>query len=92
MRVRLSRPPITRLCTQSRSKVVGSVPVSSRFLLVHLGERTRPVSFVPGKTNDVQVLAEATKRSFRNVVKPDDKVVLQLKSDDWGGIFASVRF
>ena len=36
------------------------------FVVVHngedgFGERTRPVSFVPGNTNDVQTLAESTK-------------------------------
>ena len=33
-----------------------------RTVLVHFGERTRPVSFVPGNSSDVQTLAEATKR------------------------------
>jgi len=42
-----------------------------RTVLVHFGERTQPISFVPGNTNDVQALAEATKRAFRVAIGTD---------------------
>ncbi len=57
-----------------------------RTVLVHLRERTRPVKFV-SSGDDVASVVEATRLAFSEVVGPRDSVALQMKDEDWGGVF-----
>ena len=61
--------------------------MDEKTVLVQLGERVRPVVIAPGDGDDVARATVATCTVFRDVLSPADEIVLQLKDEEWGGIF-----
>ena len=61
---------------------------ASKTVLVCFEQWKRPVTFNGG----VQVLTEAMKTAFQDVLPADDNspLVLQVKNEDWGGEFVDV--
>jgi hypothetical protein len=56
-------------------------------VLVSLGDNTRVVSFTADSSaGDSEALTESVKSTFQDVL-PGQSFFLQIKSEDWGGVF-----
>ena len=58
-----------------------------RIVLVTVGELARPVVFTDGQNDDVTEVKKAALRVFNDVLKVGDRITLQLKNDEWDGVF-----
>ena len=54
---------------------------------VQLGERARAIVFAGGDGDDVARATEATRATYSDVLRPAEEIALQLKDEEWGGIF-----
>ena len=52
-----------------------------------VGELARPIVFNGGQNDDVTKVKKTTLRVFKDVLKVEDRITLQLKNDEWGGVF-----
>lgn len=60
-------------------------------VLVNVGENRRIVSFfsTPSCT-DAEALTKATKETFGDILKSDQEFFIQVKNEEWGGVFLDV--
>ena len=66
--------------------------------MVNMGENTRIVSFSPSSASpasdppggDVELLLQAIRASFKDILQPGQTFFLQLKSEEWGGAFVDM--
>ena len=67
-----------------------AVDMDQKTVLVQLGERARTLVFAGGDGDDVARATEATRAKYSDVLRPAEEIVLQLKDEEWGGIFVDM--
>ena len=64
------------------------VGIMEKMVLVSVGDNKRIVSFsTPAVSADTEALTEAIRVSFKDILQPGQDFFLQLKSEEWGGVF-----
>ena len=59
-------------------------------VIVSMGDNKRVVSFSNTATSavsDAKALTQAIRASFKDILQPGQEFFLQLKSEEWGGVF-----
>ena len=64
--------------------------ISSKTVLVCIGERKRPVNFSAASDDETSALLSAIRDEFRDIITEDTEIVLQLKDEEWAGEFVDI--
>ena len=59
-------------------------------VLVEIGSNRRPVVFKPESGRELEKLKQAIVESFRDVLNTTEDLLVQVKSEEWGGEFVDV--
>ena len=63
---------------------------SQKTVLACFGERKREVTF-SSDAEELQPLLAAVKAAYNDVIKVNGELIMQLKSEDWGGEFVDLH-
>ena len=63
-------------------------------VLVLFGQHTHPVSFVPGTNQEgnQKAMLTAILSAFSDKLPPKSSLILQIRDDEWGGMFVDLIF